>query len=201
MVKFKIGITYVLFSFLTIIYLACDYDVGFEESRKELENSKSELTTLASKFSNQNHLSSVLRRDYNFTTFGKFINIFKTIETEYFVIGKSLNNNTFTFKVEGDEEAFFSRSFDSIKSKGDNLKNFLESQGISLDLFKDSREFLYDKDFFQITSSSTDGAVLIYIGRLDGLLFSPKKGIETDNPRFEEIIPIEENWYYFRKEQ
>jgi hypothetical protein len=179
---------------------SCSLNSGFENCKEELVKSKDQLDSIAVLFLNQGYLSALNRRDYKRIPLGWYIHIFKPIKTEYIVIGKSLNNNTFKFEVEGDENIFFSQDYENIKSGNRNLKNFLDSQSISYEFFNLSRKFLFENDYGRIDYSHTDNAILINIGVLDGLLYSTKKGIEVNNPRYEELIPISENWYYFRAE-
>lgn len=179
---------------------SCGLHSGLENCKEELVKSKDKLDSIATIFLNQNNLLAVTRRDYKQVTFGKFINIFKPIKTEYNIIGKSLNNNTFRFEVEGNENAFFHQNYETIKSGNRNLRNFLDSQSISYEFFNLTRKVLFENDYGRIDSDPTDNAILIYIGALDGLLYSTKKGIEVNNPRYEDIIPIGENWYYFKTE-
>lgn len=189
-----------MFAFLTVLNFACDLNTGIENCKEEYVKSKSQLDSMATNFLNQKTLLAVLRKDYKQVPFGKFINFIKPIKIEYIIIGKTLTNNTFTFEVEGDESAFILNKPETIQYGKRDLKTFLDSQGISYELFRSSTKFLSTKEYYSISSSPTDNAFLIDIGKLDGLLYSTKKGIEVNNPRYEEIIPISNNWYYFRKE-
>lgn len=198
--NYKKGFKYIIIVLFVINSLSCGLHSGIEYCKEELVKSKDQLDSISSLFLNQNTLLAVSRRDYKWSAFDRFINIFKPVKTEYNVIGKSLNNNTFRFEVEGDENVFFHQNYETIKSGNRNLKNFLDSQNISYELFNLSRKVLFENDYGRIDSGPTDNAILIYVGKLDGLLYTPKKKVQVNNPRYEEIIPISENWYYFRME-
>lgn len=197
---YKKSFKYIIFLLLALSATSCGLHSGLENCKEELARSKDQLESISVLFLNQGYLSAVDRRDYKQVPLGWFVNNFIPIKTEYIVFGKSLNHNTFKFEVEGNENVFFSQDYENIKSGNRNLKNFLDSQSISFEFFDLSRKFLFENDYGRIDYSSTDNAIEIYIGTLDGLLYSTKKGIEVNNPRYEELIPISENWYYFRAE-
>lgn len=196
----KRGLKYIVIVQLFFIFTSCGLHSGLESCKEELLNHKNQLESVTSLFLDQSTLLAVSRRDYKWSTFDRFINIFKPIKTEYSIIGKSKHNNIFKFEVEGDENAFFHQSYENIKSGDRTLNNFLDSQSISYELVNLSRKVLSENDYRRIDSYPPDNAILIYIGKLDGILYSTKKGIEANNPRYEELIPIGMNWYYFRKE-
>lgn len=199
--NYKKGFRYIVIFLLTFYNASCGLHSGFENCKNELVKSKDQLDSISALFLNQNTLLAVSRRDYKWSAFERFANIFKPVKTEYNVIGKSLKeNNVFRIEVEGDEEIFFQKDYQTIISGNRNLKNFLDSQNISYELFNLSRKVLFEYDFIRIDSSPTDNAFLIHIGKLDGILYSTKKDITLNNPRYEELIPISEYWYYFRVE-
>lgn len=201
MSKYKIFFNTILIVQFLIVFTSCGLHSGFENCKNELVKSKDQLDSISALFLNQNTLLAVSRRDYKWSAFERFANIFKPVKTEYNVIGKSLKeNNVFRLEVEGDEEIFFQKDYQTIISGNRNLKNFLDSQNISYELFNLSRKVLFEYDFIRIDSSPTDNAFLIHIGKLDGILYSTKKDITLNNPRYEELIPISEYWYYFKKE-
>lgn len=200
MSKYKIFFKTILIVQFLIVFTSCGLHSGFENCKNELVKSKDQLDSISALFLNQNTLLAVSRRDYKWSAFERFANIFKPIKTEYNVIGKSLNYNTFRFEVDGNEDTFFQKDYRTIYSENRNLKTFLDSQSISYELFNFSRKVLFEYDFISIDSSPTDNAFLIHIGKLDGILYSTKKDITLNNPRYEELIPISENWYYFKKE-
>jgi len=198
--NYKEGFKYISIIQLFFIFTSCGLHSGLESCKEEFLKSKDQLDSVSYLFLNQNTLLAISRRDYKWTTIDRFINFFTPIKTEYNIIGKSKYNNTFKVEVEGEENIFFNQNHENIKSGNKTLKNFLDSQNISYELFNLARKVLFENDYYRIDSDPTDSAILIYIGKLDGILYSTKKGIEINNPRYEELIPIGENWYYFRTE-
>lgn len=199
--NYKKGFRYIVIFLLTFYNASCGLHSGFDNCKNELVKSKDQLDSISTLFLNQNTLLAVARRDFKWSAFERIINIFIPIKTEYNVIGKSLqNNNTFRFEVDGNEDTFFQKDYKTILSGNRNLQNFLDPQNISYKLFALSRKVLFENDFISIDSDPTDNAFLVHIGKLDGILYSTKKDIALKNPRYEELIPISEYWYYFKRE-
>ena len=179
---------------------SCNLHYGFENVKEEFQRNKIEINRISYLFYKQDNLLSITRRDYNHIFLGKLINLFSEIKTEYFLIStKHEVNNSISFEVEGDERDFFNVDYSAIKFKDYDLKSFLEKYNISADLFNDFKNFLHIYGYRDILKERTDEAILIHIGALDGLLYSLKQDIVKNNPRYEEIVPFGDNWYYFRE--
>jgi len=194
-------INLVLIFILIIFFISsCSMDYGLEDSQKELNKNKNELLKIVELLNLNYNLLAISRKDYHQVFLGRYIKFIKDIDIEYFIISNKneIVKNFIRFKVVGSELEFFKNDYKNIKTQEDNLFDYLNRNEISIDIFNLLKDFLIRYNFFEISKSSTDEAILFYLSPGDGLMYSIKPNIEQNNPRYKEIINLENGWYYFK---
>ena len=202
MIYLKNILQFIFIFFVLVIFTSCGYDIHVSEEviKEQLSRNETVYKEMVTDFLNQNQLLSITRRSYQFIPGGKIYNLLNLYNTEYSIVAPGLKPQTyFRFEVNGNEKSFLDQDYKNILYNNDNLYDFLNRHKIDINFLKRLIDIMIEKDIYSISKEKTDEAVKIRLGLLDGLIYSQKQNMGIDNPRFEQIIRLKDDWYYFRE--
>lgn len=202
MIDLKNIFQFIFILFVLVIFTSCGYDIHVSEEviKEQLSRNETVYKGMVTDFLNQDQILSITRRSYRFIPGGKIYNLFNLYNTEYSIVATGLEPQSyFRFEVNGNEKHFLEQDYKNILYSNDNLLDFLNRHKIDINFLKKLIEIMIEENIYSISKEKTDEAIKIRFGLLDGLLYSLKQNMEIDNTRFEQIIRLKDDWYYFRE--